>query len=695
MQPVAISIGTISYAAAAAAFMFLFVLLVTSWRGRLQGMLLAAASLGTIAWAVVLAYLSARPNTIGLSAAVVEVIRNAVWFAFLMVLLGYSLKAVRSFRLALVAITVTCVAALAAALYSGGISETRSDTTDILARLVMAVVGIVLVEQLYRNVDPRQRWGIKYLCLGLGGMFVCDFYLYSDALLFRRINEDIWAARGVVNALIVPLLAIAVARNPKWSLNISVSRRMVFYSSSVLGAAVYLMVMAAAGYYIRYFGGNWGVVLQMTFWFGALLLLFVTLFSGTIRARLKVFLSKNFFTYYYDYREEWLRFTRTLSEGEAGIQMRERSIEAIAELVDSPGGALWLSQDPGTIEHVAHWNMPTAKGAISFDSALCQFLGKREWVIDLQEHEAQLEPYDSLDIPDWLCAIPQAWLIVPLIHHEKLLGFVLLARSKGKIRLNWEVIDLLKTAGRQAASYLAQLEAAKALLVARQFESFNRMSAFVVHDLKNLIAQLSLLLANAQKHKHKPEFQEDMIGTVANSVEKMERLLFQLRGNYTLERPAPVELTALLRRIADVRSALKPAPALEAGDAPMHVVAHDTRLERVIGHLVQNAIEATPPDGRVAIRVLGQNGSAVVVISDTGCGMSEQFMSSRLFKPFESTKVAGMGIGTYEARQYIRELGGKIDVESNEAQGTTFRVVLPLFVSDEVPQAAVIGGGGE
>ncbi len=682
MQPIEVSIGTVSYAAAAAAFLFLLVLLVTSWRGRLQGILLAAASFGTFVWAAALAYLAAYPDTILLSAAILEVVRNALWFVFLMVLLGYSQTAVKPFKWAALGIAIVCAVALSVALYSGGVSSEQSAGADILSRLVMSVVGIVLVHNFFRNVEPGQRWGIKYLCLGLGGMFVSDFYLYSDALLFRRINSDIWAARGVVNTLIVPLLAISVARNPKWSLNIAVSRRAVFYSTSVLGAAIYLMVMAAAGYYIRYFGGTWGVVVQITFWFGAVLLLFVTFFSGTIRARMKVFLSKNFFSYYYDYREEWLRFTRTLSEGEPGLRMRERSIQAIAELVDSPGGALWLLQETGQFEHMANWNMPGAKGTVRDDSPLCQFLGKRQWVVDLQEPHAQAEAEDSPEIPDWLRALPQSWLVVPLIHHEQLLGFVVLLRSKGKMKLNWEVIDLLRTAGRQAASYLAQLEAATALLVARQFESFNRMSAFVVHDLKNLIAQLSLLLSNSHKHKHKPAFQEDMIDTVANSVEKMERLLYQLRGNYTLERPAPVLLHAVLRGIVTARAVLKPAPELLAGEEELSVVAHDLRLDRVLGHLVQNAIEATPASGRVTVQLLRQNDSAVIAIRDTGSGMSEQFISGRLFKPFESTKTTGMGVGTYEAWQYIREIGGRIDVESKETQGTTFRVTLPLFVAD-------------
>ena len=283
-------------------------------------------------------------------------------------------------------------------------------------------------------------------------------------------------------------------------------------------------------------------------------------------------------------------------------------------------------------------------------------------------------------MPAWLSAIPRAWLVVPLILHERLLGFVVLARSKGKVNLDWEVNDLLKTAGRQAASYLAQLEAAKALLVARQFESFNRMSAFVVHDLKNLVAQLSLMLSNADRHQHKPEFQKDMMETVANSVEKMKRLLFQLRGGYSLGPPTPVALAEVMRQVVAAKSGLRPAPQLESGGAGLSVVAHGARLERVIGHVVQNAVEATPPDGDVVVRLLRQNDSAVIAIADTGCGMSEQFIRYRLFKPFESNKTTGMGIGTYEVWQYVRELGGRIDVESREAHGTVFRVTLPLYV---------------
>lgn len=675
----AITIGTISYAATAAAFLFLSVLLLTSWRGRLQGMLLAGASLCTVVWAGVIAYSMAFSNASMLAASLLEILRSAVWFAFLLVLLGYSNSAVgvvQTLRRVAAGLGAFCAFVFAIALISSGPSGSPH-MVEILCRLLLAVIGMVLVEQLYRNVTPQQRWGVKYLCLGLGGMFAFDFYLYSDAMLFRRINEDIWAARGAVDALVVPLLALATARNPKWSLDISVSRRILFHSTAMLGAAIYLLTMAAAGYYIRYFGGSWGAVLQATFLFGAVLLLLAMFFSGTLRARLKIFLSKNFFSYNYDYREEWLRFTRTLSEGEPGVQLRERSVQAIAELVDSPGGSLWLCQTSGDYQEVIHWNVPSVNRIERPDCSMCKFLDDRKWVINIDEVIANSEYYEGLELPDWLRTMPRAWLVVPLILHERLLGFVVLTRSKGRINFNWEVSDLLKTAGRQAASYLAQLEAAKALLVARQFESFNRMSAFVVHDLKNLISQLSLLLANSDKHRHKAEFQADMIETVSNSVDKMNRLLVQLRGGYSLEPPAIVALGELLRAVIAAKSSFKPTPKLDGEIASMNVIAHRGRLERIIGHLVQNAAEATGPEGKVTIGLERQGQFAVVKVEDNGSGMSDRFIREQLFKPFESTKPAGMGIGTYEAQQYVQELGGRIEVESCVSRGTTFRVLLP------------------
>jgi putative PEP-CTERM system histidine kinase len=694
------SIAVFSYAMAAVAFVFLSILLLTSWRGRLHGMVLTVACLITALWALTIAYQVAWGRHLLLLADILEILRNAGWVVFLIILLGSfrqakATSALRAKQLVVVISALFLLPIIATIYFYWAQIDpygTAAFVIGIIGRVAMAVIGMILVEQVYRNTPSRERWGIKYLCLGMGGMFAYDFYLYSDAMLFRHINPGIWSARGIVNALIVPLIAVSAARNPQWSLGISVSRRLLFHSAALFGTAIYLLAMATAGYLLRFFGGSWGTVLQAVFLFGAVILLMIVLFSGTLRSWLKVFISKHFFSYNYDYREEWLRFTRTFSEDGQGLG--ERVIQAIAELVESPGGGLWICRESGSCEPEAHLNMPLQRGSDPVNSTFCQFLENKQWVIDLQEYAASPQRYEPISMPQWLLSIPKARLVVPLILHRKLFGFVVLMQPRSQIKLNWEVSDLLKIAGNQAASYLAQQETANALLVARQFESFNRMSTFVVHDLKNLVSQLSLLLSNVEKHQNNPEFQKDMIDTVDLSVQKMKRLLQKLKVGNSVEKPAPLLIENVLQQAVATRSAAEPKPELEILNSGLEVLANWASLEQVIGHLIQNAIEATPKDGQVLVRLTKGDGTAIIEIQDTGQGMSEEFIRERLFKPFESTKPAGMGIGVFESREYVHELGGQIEVVSSESvgsksSGTTFRVILPLHnQNDAVEEAA-------
>ncbi|ARO86830.1 sensor histidine kinase [Nitrosospira lacus] len=683
------SIATASYTMSAAAYLFLAVLLLTRWRGRLHSIILPVACLFSALWAATLAYQANQLPTLSLLTDVMEILRNAGWSAFLIVLLvgpyrQVELSSITRMRPAVAIIVVLYLACLAVALYAHGGSDFLQHQafdfkSSIVGSVAMAIVGMILVEQLYRNTPIKQRWGIKFACLGIGGIFAYDFYLYSDALLLKHVNPEIWTARGIVNALVVPLIAVSAARNPQWSLGITVSRRILFYSAALFGAAMYLLAMAAAGYYLRFFGGSWGTVMQVTFLFGAVVLLLLVLFSGTLRSWLRVSISKHFFSYNYDYREEWLHFTRTLSMGEHALG--ERVIQALAQLVESPGGGLWISRESGNCEPAAHWNMPMASGFEPIDSSFCKFLEYKEWVIELREYATNPEKYSAITLPQWLQTIPKAWLVVPLIQQRKLFGFIVLAEPRSSVKLNWEVSDLLKVAGNQAASYLAQDEAANALLVARQFESFNRMSTFVVHDLKNLVSQLSLLLSNAEKHKRNPEFQKDMIETVYLSVQKMKRLLEKLSSGDSSEKAAPLFIAGLLQEATKSKSIAEPKPILEILDSSLAVYANSSRLERVIGHLIQNAIEATPRDGEVRVQLRGEKGLAIVEIKDTGHGMSEDFIREKLFKPFETTKSAGMGIGVFESKEYVSELGGELEVVSSESGGTIFRVILPLHQS--------------
>ena len=691
------------YGIAAVGYAVLAVLLIVSWRAKRlrarSGTMLVAAAAASMLWSGSTAAAIGGMFGARIGSVILEVARDASWIAFIAFLLMFRRGRGRSSGTGTgttavsLATAIRCMPALVkvgiASVCIVLVGEVAQLTSVALAapsiyfgsHVLLSIVALMLVEQIYRGTAPDDRWSIKFFCLGVGAIFAYDLAIYADAMLFRRIDLELWAARGFANLLTIPLIAVSAARNPEWSLDIAVSRRMVFQSTALLSAGTYLLIVSAAGYYIRFFGGTWGGVLQTTVVFAGLVGLGLIAVSGSLRARLKVFINKNFFSYRYDYREEWLRLTRELTEGDDDDGFGARAIRAMAHLVEARGGGLWVRQDQPRYERSTQWEAPLLSDASEpVDGELARFLRDREWVINLDEFRLRGSTYGDLELPSWLTDDDEAWLVVPLMLHDDLFGFIVLLTARTRISTNWEVNDLLKTAGRQVASTLAQLHANRALIVARQFESFNRMSAFVVHDLKNLVAQLSLLLSNATRHRDNPEFQDDMIDTVANAVEKMKKLLLQLRvGATPADEPAPVDLQDVVLAALKSKAPMTPRPTIHVDAPGIRTMAHRERLDRVVGHLLQNAAEATPSTGKIEVRVRSQDHSAIIEVQDSGVGMSEDFIRTRLFKPFESTKKNGMGIGIYESREYIRELGGQLDVESRETEGTRFSIALPLL----------------
>jgi putative PEP-CTERM system histidine kinase len=687
MTSMLLLLAGIGYGLAALAYLGLSGLILASWRRRPHGRLLLFAGLLSAAWGM-LSLLSAWGWLPVRLEPAVEVMRNGAWLVLLFHILRLRRPAGTALPAPLRMIRATGGLLVAGLLFAGlqplllpgvpGLSRNAGN----LGLVLLTVMGLVLVEQVYRGTRREDRWAIKFLCLGVGGLFVYDFYLYANATLFGVLDAQVWAARGYVAALVVPLIAVSAARNPDWAAPVGLSRSIAFHTASLLAAGVYLLFMAGAGYYLRLFGGDWGDVLQSVFIFGAVLLFVLLLFSGTLRARLRVFLSKHFFSYRYDYREEWLKFTRTLAEGPSGAQLCERATEALARLVDSPGGALWLREGDAGYRRACHWNWSDLAGTEAAASPFAHWLVDRQWVIDLDELKRRRDLYGDLTPPEWIGSADDAWLVVPLILHDELLGFVVLKHSLGKVAYNWEVGDLLKVAARQACAHLAQMRAAEQLIVARQFESFNRTTTFVIHDLKNLVAQLSLLLANAEKHKNNPEFQADMLETVANAVTRMNKVLAQLRRDGNAAPVQSVVLAELLGEAAASKQAFKLRPVLELPPATLRVRADRERLVRAVGHLLQNALEATPPGGSVRLRGFEHDGRAIIEVADTGIGMDDTFIRTRLFQPFDSTKGAGMGIGAYECRETVHALGGALDVDSAPGRGSRFLISLPLDHND-------------
>ncbi|GAA5185551.1 PEP-CTERM system histidine kinase PrsK [Niveibacterium umoris] len=653
-------------------------------------MLLYAVA-ASLAWAAAGLGFSLEPSWLSWAfVGMLDCLRIAAWLLFLLSLLQAGapdlprpLVQVRQVTLAILGLRFLSELLGANGLLSGVLG---GQVSTVLA-LASAVAGLVTIEQLYRNFPEQSRWGIKPLAIGLIGAFFFDTYVAADAFMFRRIDLTLWGVRGFVWSASMILVAISAGRSRQWNFRISVSREVVFHSATLGVAGVFLLVVAAAGYWVRYFGGEWGGALQVLLLFSGLLGCAIVLFSGSFRARLRVLLSKHFFSYRYDYRAEWLRFTQSLAVSGASADLAAAVIRGLADLVESPGGLLWLKDHNGRFVPFGRLNHVQVDASEPVGGPFAQFLQSRGWIVDLAEVRSQPSIYEGFSPPEWLEQVPDAWLIVPLFVEVELVGFVVLMTARTTIDVDWEVLDLLKTASRQAAVHLGRHQATEALLEAQKFDAFNRMSAFVVHDLKNLVAQLQLMLRNADRHKDNPEFQQDMLDTVRHVQERMKALMSQLQEKRSIDMRRPVALAELAQRIADSKRHQRPAVKVVQESSPV-AMAHPERIERVIGHLVQNAIDATGDDGIVGIRVFEQAGVACVEVADNGCGMSAQFVRERLFKPFQSTKDAGMGIGAYETLQYITELGGRIDVNSEPGRGTSMQVWLPCVRDEAVPAEA-------
>ena len=280
-----------SYGLAAFFYAALAVLLCTSWRGRVQGGLMLLAVIISLGWTLLISLSEGYLDFSLKHLLAVEVLRNIAWTAFIWALLSYSRSQKRQLglRFAVVGYLVICGLTITAELVPR-VSEFFNHFINvdfrILSHVVQAVVGLLLVEQLFRRTRRESRWAVKFLCFALGGLFVYDFVLFAEAMMLGRIDNDLWQARGGVNALIVPFIAVAAARNPQWSVDIFVSRAVVFHTTALMATGFYLLLMAVVGYYLRDFGGSWGKPGQIIFVFASLLCLIILMFSGRMRARI-------------------------------------------------------------------------------------------------------------------------------------------------------------------------------------------------------------------------------------------------------------------------------------------------------------------------------------------------------------------------------------------------------------------------
>lgn len=562
-----------------------------------------------------------------------------------------------------------------------GVGSSRSDSYYPIIGLSIALMCFALSAQLNRDAPVEDRLTLRALAAAAGVMSGAQVLTFGVAALASQAPVSILLIRAVAAVMAALIMVFAARRRPQWSLDIFVSPQARGYMPRLLAMLGVLLILIALMPLYRSMSVSGaqplaGILIATT---GAPIALL--LFSENLSARLRVFVSKHFLPFRFDYREEWLRLIDTLASPEQQMPLPQRAIKAVAQIVGAPAGLLWLrSADDDPYRCAANWNTRVWLDVqvLRSDPALV-FMCERQWILDTAELDRDPELYEGLRRPAWMEQLPAGLLVVPLISNEELLGFIVLFQASSAFRLTFEEIDLLRTSGRQVAAHLAQYQADQKLAEAQQFEAFNRLTAFVMHDLKNLIAQQSLMVKNAAKHKGNPAFFEDAMATIENSVARMNNLLHQLQSGDSPGPPERVGLSDALKDAIEKTAARKPEPGFENKGETLCANIDRERFTAVIAHLIRNAQEATSPDGSVVIRLQERQGHAEISIQDDGCGMQADFIRDRLFRPFDSTKGSqGMGIGAYQARTFVTESGGSLDVESEPDHGTQVLIRLPV-----------------
>lgn len=550
----------------------------------------------------------------------------------------------------------------------------------VMFRLMMSIGGLVLLHNLYGGASQQARAVLRWPTAALALLWLFDLNLYTVAYLSGGWPEELASLRGIILiGAVCTLLPGMTFRRAE--LRFSPSRAVAFEFASLLGIGLYLIGMILLGKWLSYVGGEFARLFQFGFLIAGIAAALLVLPSKRLRGWLKVTLVKHLFQHRYDYRAEWLRFNHTIGRsGESRRPLEERAVQSLCDITDSPAGLLLVPGDDDDLVLAARWQWPTAEvPASALTSAAASFFEREGHIVDLDAVRSGIDHRGEHQIvPHWLRVEPRAWAMVPLLHYERLLGVIVLGRPPVTRTLDWEDFDLLRVVGQQLASYLAEHAGQDALAEAARFDEFNRRIAFVMHDIKNLASQFSLLARNTEHHAENPAFRADMIVTLRNSAEKLNALIARLSryGKGAGDSASTFDVADIVRAAAAQFAGRHPVIVTECQPGVVH--ANREALEQALLHLVQNAIDASQPDQPVFLMHTLDGLQARIEVIDSGMGMSPEFIRTRLFKPFVSSKPGGFGIGACETRELVRAMGGRLDVESREGLGSRFIIRLPL-----------------
>ncbi len=541
-----------------------------------------------------------------------------------------------------------------------------------LLLMLFLVFGLVQLERTLAGLHELQRWKVKLEVLA-SGLLMAAFALYfSHSLLYRSINVDYISIRSV--AVIVAVILFCYSRLVRGDgAQLALSRGIAHRSFVLLLVGGYLILLGSIGGGLRYLNiGDAKVLINILLLVGsaALAVLFL---SERLRRKFKVLLHKNFYQSKYDYREQWEKFARHGADGANLNQIQHAILDHFCSILACKGAALYLyDYDEKLYSPVAVFNFPRDWRPFKSDDPLIHIFCDKDWIINLRDDAPDLRGSLLESIVE-----PEIFLIVPLFFDDELAGFVLLGEQINPDEsLTFEDYDMLRMLARQSIATVQGLRLADQLVVARELAAVGKVSTFVLHDLKNQVSGLSMLLENADEHIDNPEFQQDMLETIGNTVINMKSLIARLKG--LKDKPQLAIASVSLRKIIEDAAGTCGGNIEIAGSQEVMIAVDEEEIYKVLVNLLFNAREATGDGSSVHISYGIESPKSWVKVRDDGCGMSPEFIRDKLFRPFETTKKHGFGIGLYQCQQIVEAHAGEISVESREKEGTEFTIILPL-----------------
>jgi putative PEP-CTERM system histidine kinase len=527
---------------------------------------------------------------------------------------------------------------------------------------VCCVAALLNIEATLAAAVHHRRWKIKFILLGAVSILAALILYYSQSLLHRSIDMSLAGLRSLALLLGTAMMWFSdLRRGPE--VRISFSRRLAFKSVVLVAAGLYLVGLGLLGEGARLFGDDLGRAVLLVVSFLAGLGLLVVFLSDTVRRKIRLFLQMHFYGEKYDYRIQWVQFTQHLASARTQSELQQAALSACCETFGIVGAGLFL------FDHGRKLYLPVSlvetdhhEGGFETGSAL---------VTALESRRSVLRVADVDDPSPWLA---RAGFAIPIFREDVLDGFVLLGPPiNPREEYDEEDFELMDTMARHISSSLLNMRLLDQLARSREMEIMGKVSAFVLHDLKNHVYTLSLMADNAQKHIANPEFQKDLVDSLGSTVGKMKILISQLKGlpdRHTLKRE-PVGLLSL------AKDATRPLPQerLDFQGPDARVMVDSAEMGKVILNLCLNALEASTAGQTITVTV-GEDPEPFVRVTDHGAGIAEEFMAGGLFEPFKSTKAKGMGIGLYQCKQIVEAHGGRIEVRSALGEGAEFVVCI-------------------